>query len=82
MTASGVRFSRGTAAQTQKPCSSGMNICGPPFSREQRVQEYDFFPLGVSGNGVPCDFYRGQISSVNLHSVNFSGIRKNYLFFA
>lgn len=36
-------------------------------------------PPGVFGNGVLHDVYRG---SVNLHNVNFSGIKKNNLFLA
>lgn len=38
-------------------------------------------PPGVFGDGMLQDVYRGYKSSVNLHNVNFSGIKKNYFLF-
>lgn len=51
------------------------------LSKEQKVRGIWIFPPGVFVNGVLHDVYRGYISSVNLHNVNSSRIKKNDLYF-
>lgn len=54
----------------------------PVSFQRTKGSEIWIFPPGVFGNSVLHDVYRGHISSVNLHNVNFSGIKKNNLFLA
>lgn len=78
VTASGVRFSTGTIAQTGKICWNVLKICGLSIlllSKEQSAGEYEFFHQVSLEKSVLDDVYRGYITSVNLHNVNFSGIK-------
>ncbi len=53
-------------------------LCLPSLSKEQKARGCELFHQ-VSLE--MCDVYREYVSSVNLHNVSFSGIKKNNFYF-